>query len=61
MEGLTVLSDQFDRFVVPGALLVLASLFLVQKKGTGVIGQAFGPIMLLWFSVLGFLGLRWII
>lgn len=61
MEGLKVASPQFERFVVPGALIVLTSLFLAQRKGTGSVGRAFGPIMVVWFGVLALLGIRWII
>jgi KUP system potassium uptake protein len=31
-------------------------LFLVQKKGTGLVGLAFGPIMIFWFAIIGILG-----
>lgn len=61
MEGLKVLSPQFEHFVVPAAVVILASLFLVQKKGTGAVGRAFGPIILVWFTTLGVLGISWII
>ncbi len=37
---------------------ILAALFWFQHKGTGVIGSIFGPVMLLWFAVIGALGLR---
>lgn len=40
---------------------ILAVLFLFQRFGTGKIGFLFGPIMLVWFIVLGVLGLRWIV
>ena len=38
-------------------LLVLLGLFVVQKRGTERVGQYFGPVMVLWFAVLGILGL----
>ncbi len=56
MEGLTVASPTFERFIVPGAILILTALFLVQKRGTGAMGRAFGPIMILWFGTLAVLG-----
>ena len=40
---------------------VIAGLFLLQSFGTQIVGKAFGPIMLLWFSMLGVLGMGWII
>lgn len=56
MEGLSVASPSFERLVVPGAILILTALFLVQKRGTGAMGRAFGPIMIAWFSALALLG-----
>jgi KUP system potassium uptake protein len=57
MEGLGVASPKLERFIVPGAVLILTLLFMVQKRGTGAIGRAFGPIMMVWFSMLATLGL----
>jgi len=57
MEGISVVSPEFERLVVPGSILVLTVLFVVQKHGTGAIGRAFGPIMMLWFVTLAVLGL----
>ena len=56
VEGLTVVEPQMQRFVVPLTLLILAALFAVQKRGTGVVGRVFGPIILVWFITLGVLG-----
>ncbi|MBL8910534.1 MAG: potassium transporter Kup [Archangium sp.] len=61
VEGLSVATHTFDRWVVPLTLLILLALFLVQKRGTDKIGKAFGPIMLVWFCVIGGLGLKGII
>ena len=57
VEGLKVDAPQLARFVVPVSVLILIGLFLVQRKGTGFIGNIFGPAMLLWFAVIGVLGL----
>jgi KUP system potassium uptake protein len=57
MEGLIVIDPKLSRLVVPGAVVILVALFMVQKRGTGVIGLAFGPFMLVWFLVLAILGL----
>ncbi len=43
--------------VVPISLAIITVLFLIQKFGTRMIGRSFGPIMLIWFSMLGVLGL----
>ncbi len=56
MEGLTVVTPTLTPFVVPITLGILVGLFLVQRKGTGVVGKVFGPLMILWFSVLAVSG-----
>lgn len=43
------------------SLVVLLVLFFVQRKGTHAIGKVFGPVMLVWFAVLGGIGLYHII
>ncbi|RFC38778.1 MAG: KUP system potassium uptake protein [Candidatus Nitrotoga sp. CP45] len=57
VEGLDIIAPQLNSFVLPITIMVLTALFLVQKRGTGAMGMAFGPIMILWFSVLGGLGI----
>ena len=61
MEGLTVATPRLEHFVVPGALVILVGLFLVQKHGTGEMGRMFGPVTLIWLITLALLGLRWIV
>jgi KUP system potassium uptake protein len=60
VEGLSA-SREFKPYIVPIATVILLSLFLFQSRGTGRVGRFFGPIMLLWFSTIGFLGLLQII
>ncbi len=55
-EGFSTFSPAFDKLVVPIAVAILALLFLFQSKGTLAIGRAFGPVMLVWFAVLGVMG-----
>jgi KUP system potassium uptake protein len=57
LEGLNVITDVFKPYIVPMALAVLVALFAAQVKGTASIGRVFGPIMLVWFFVIGLLGL----
>ena len=57
VEGLTVEAPHFQALVLPLALVILISLFLIQSRGTHRIGRLFGPVMLLWFLVLGAFGL----
>ena len=47
--------------VIPITVVILIGLFIVQKRGTHRVGAIFGPMMLLWFACLAFLGLPWII
>ena len=56
VEGLNIIAPELNSYVLPITIMVLTALFLVQKRGTGAMGMAFGPIMILWFSVLGVLG-----
>jgi KUP system potassium uptake protein len=61
MEGLSEQSPTLTTFVVPGTLAILVGLFLLQRHGTGRIGVAFGPVMIVWFLSIGAIGLRWIV
>ncbi len=56
LEGLDVATPFFRPWVVPLALVILVSLFLVQRRGTAGIGAIFGPMMLIWFLVIAALG-----
>jgi KUP system potassium uptake protein len=58
MEGLTVATPRLERFVLPGAVMILTLLFFAQRHGTGAMGRLFGPITLVWFIVLAALGVR---
>jgi KUP system potassium uptake protein len=57
VEGLSAVAPAFTPFVLPLALVILVALFLLQSRGTADVGRLFGPVMLLWFVVLGVLGL----
>src|SRR5215813_1209123 len=61
VEGLKLDAPQLAPAVVPISIAILVGLFLVQRKGTRFIGNIFGPVMLVWFLVIGVLGLRGII
>src|SRR3984893_13883053 len=58
VEGLAMLAPDFERAVIPVTLVVLAMLFLIQKRGTARVGRLFGPVMILWFVVLAVTGVR---
>ncbi|MFY7984220.1 MAG: potassium transporter Kup [Burkholderiaceae bacterium] len=57
VEGIDVYAPQYHDLIVPIALVVLAGLFAVQRFGTALVGRAFGPLMLLWFTSLALLGI----
>lgn len=61
MEGLAIATPRLQHFVLPGALVILTVLFMVQRRGTGAMGRMFGPVTLVWFITLALLGVRWII
>ncbi len=59
IEGLKGINP--DTPVVPISILIISALFLIQQFGTRIIGKSFGPLMVIWFSMLGILGLMEII
>ncbi|HRH64854.1 MAG TPA: KUP/HAK/KT family potassium transporter [Bacteroidia bacterium] len=54
VEGLRYFTESID--TVPIVIAILTLLFTIQQFGTGFVGRFFGPIMLLWFLMLGVLG-----
>lgn len=61
IEGLTLVTPAFEKWVVPIALIIITGLFAVQKGGTGNVSKYFGPITTCWFLILAVMGLRWIV
>lgn len=57
IEGLKVVSPSLAFWVIPITILILVLLFSAQSFGTGLIGKAFGPIILVWFIVIAILGI----
>jgi KUP system potassium uptake protein len=60
-EGLAVVEPFLGKLVIPLTLIIIFTLFFFQKKGTSKVGRIFGPITLVWFIVIGLLGLMEII
>lgn len=58
VEGLNVLEPAFNSLVMPIAIGILVTLFILQRFGSQKIGNSFGPIMVGWFLCLAILGLR---
>jgi KUP system potassium uptake protein len=56
VEGLSVVTPAFERWIVPITIAILIGLFAMQRRGTGALGKLFGTIMVFWFLVLGTLG-----
>jgi KUP system potassium uptake protein len=61
VEGFEVASSAFEDLVIPVSIAILVALFAVQRHGTARISTIFAPVMLVWFGVLGGLGLRQVI
>ncbi len=61
VEGLTTVEAGFAPMVTPLAVAILIGLFLIQSRGTARVGALFGPIMLVYFTVLAVLGVWHII
>ena len=57
LEGLNVATPALQPFVIPLTLVVLFVLFYFQRRGTASVGALFGPVMMVWFSTLGLMGL----
>jgi KUP system potassium uptake protein len=57
VEGLKLAAPALEHYVVPLTIFILVVLFAVQSRGTARVATAFGPIMVVWFTTLGVLGL----
>jgi KUP system potassium uptake protein len=58
IEGLKVAAPSLSYLVVPITAAIIVALFLVQRMGTGAVGRLFGPVMAVWFLVIGACGVR---
>ena len=58
VEGVKVAAPSVSDLVIPITVVIIVVLFLVQRLGTGAVGRLFGPVMAVWFTVLGVLGVR---
>lgn len=61
IEGTEIAAPALAEYAVPIAVVILVLLFSVQSRGTGSVGRAFGPIMVVWFATLGLLGVAQIV
>ncbi len=57
VEGIAIGNHTLEPLVLPLTIVIICGLFLIQSRGTARVGGLFGPIMVIWFTVLGYLGL----
>jgi KUP system potassium uptake protein len=57
VEGLTLIHEYFAIAVIPVTLVITVGLFTIQRFGTDLVGRYFGPVMMIWFVVIGLLGI----
>lgn len=55
VEGLSYFNKDIDTLPIVIGILIL--IFVIQQFGTKFVGRAFGPVMLIWFLMLGGLGI----
>ena len=59
IEGLRIVNPEIP--VIPIVLVIISALFLIQQFGTNILGRSFGPIMLIWFLMMGIIGFQQIL
>ncbi|PKO24220.1 MAG: potassium transporter Kup, partial [Betaproteobacteria bacterium HGW-Betaproteobacteria-8] len=61
VEGLQIAAPSLAEYVIPISMGILIALFSLQSFGTNTVGKLFGPIIMIWFTVLGIVGISHII
>jgi KUP system potassium uptake protein len=61
IQGVQVATPALAHLVVPLSVAILLGLFILQRFGSGTIGWLFGPILLVWFSVIALIGLSQVV
>ena len=56
IEGLAIFNTDIP--TVPIVITIISFLFMIQRFGTSIVGRVFGPLMFLWFTSIGLLGLN---
>jgi len=56
VEGLEFVTPALKEYILPITVIILISLFSIQRHGTSMMGKIFGPVTLVWFIVLATLG-----
>src|ERR1700710_424829 len=52
IEGIKLVTEAFEPYVVPLTVIILVVLFAVQSRGTARVASFFGPVMCVWFAVI---------
>ncbi|XVV15706.1 potassium transporter Kup [Actinoplanes sp. CA-131856] len=61
VEGLKTVEPSLGGAVVPITAVIIVVLFLVQRRGTAAVGRVFGPVMIIWFTVIGGFGVSGVV
>src|ERR1700733_14989953 len=61
VEGLEVTTPELQQYVLPISVVIIIMLFSVQWRGTHTVGRIFGPVMAVWFLIIGVLGIKEIV
>lgn len=61
VEGLQIAAPSLAEYIIPISMGILVALFSLQRFGTAAVGKLFGPIIMIWFTVLGTIGIYHII
>jgi len=61
IEGIKFISPTFAPYILPISVFTIALLFMIQKNGSGHIGRYFGVMMIIWFVVIGLMGIKCIV
>ena len=59
VEGRSIATPEFEHFIVPITIGILIGLFSIQMKGTSVVGKLFGPVTVVWFVCIAWVGVAW--
>jgi KUP system potassium uptake protein len=57
VEGIEIATPALKQFIIPIAVAILFCLFVIQKYGTAMVGNLFGPVTLIWFLAIAALGI----
>ena len=61
VEGIEVVEPSLASFVVPITAVIIVILFASQRVGSAKVGRLFGPVMVVWFVVIGACGVSGIV